>query len=75
MARQREMLIVIILGAHVSVGGTDTISQVIRYTYSTIRQKATNRVAIASGAKCEIQKQAVIWCVLLLESSLFPNST
>lgn len=44
----------------------DSVRQVIRYAYTTIRNKATNKVARVSAGKCEIQKDHVIWCVVRL---------
>ncbi|KAI0342800.1 hypothetical protein BDW22DRAFT_1329938 [Trametopsis cervina] len=40
---------------------TSTIRQMIRYTYSTMRNKATNKVSRASGGKCEVSKPIVLW--------------
>jgi len=39
----------------------NSVRQVIRYAYATIRNKASNKVARASAGKCEIQKDHVIW--------------
>lgn len=39
----------------------DTVRQTIRYTYTTIRNKACNHVAIKGLGKCDIKKSSVIW--------------
>ncbi|KAI0091239.1 hypothetical protein BDY19DRAFT_692393 [Irpex rosettiformis] len=33
----------------------------IRYAYSSMRNKATNKIAKASGGKCEVPKAVVMW--------------
>ncbi|OSX57794.1 hypothetical protein POSPLADRAFT_1155834 [Postia placenta MAD-698-R-SB12] len=54
-------------GINVSKGTTflrNTIQQMIRYTYATMRNKASNKVAKASGGCCTVQQAQVTWCVL-----------
>ncbi|THH09180.1 hypothetical protein EW146_g8757 [Bondarzewia mesenterica] len=38
-----------------------TIQQVIRYTYATVRNKASNKVAIANQGRSMIQKSSLMW--------------
>ena len=38
-----------------------TISQMIRYTFATMRNKSSNRVAQSCGGRCEVQQEQVIW--------------
>ncbi|EPT01421.1 hypothetical protein FOMPIDRAFT_1120360 [Fomitopsis schrenkii] len=38
-----------------------TISQMIRYTFATMRNKSSNRVAKSCGGRCEVQQDQVIW--------------
>jgi len=45
---------------------SDSVHQVIRYTYATMRNKVSNKVARASAGKCDIEKDHVIWCVFAL---------
>ncbi|KAI0734345.1 hypothetical protein BC629DRAFT_1301551 [Irpex lacteus] len=40
---------------------TSTIRQMIRYAYSSMHNKGTNKVAKASGGKCEVTKAVVLW--------------
>jgi hypothetical protein len=42
----------------------DSVRQVIRYAYATIRNKASNKVARTSAGRCEVQKEHVIWYVV-----------
>ena len=46
----------------------DTIQQVIRYTYATVGNKASNKVALANAGRCGIQKASLIWYATSLES-------
>jgi len=39
----------------------NTVQQMIKYTYTTMRNKASNKVATASGGRCDIQRAQVIW--------------
>ncbi|KAH9940968.1 hypothetical protein B0H21DRAFT_780275 [Amylocystis lapponica] len=39
----------------------NTIRQMIRYTYATMRNKASNRIAKASGGCCDVQEGQVLW--------------
>jgi hypothetical protein len=45
---------------------SDSVHQVIRYAYATMRNKASNKVARTSAGKCDIEKDHVIWCVFAL---------
>lgn len=47
---------------------SDTVQQMINYTYAAIRNKASNKLSKASLGRCKVQKVAVIWCVLLWTS-------
>ncbi|KAI0690147.1 hypothetical protein BC835DRAFT_1281486 [Cytidiella melzeri] len=40
---------------------TNTIRQMIKYTYTSMRNNALNKVAKASGGRCETQKAVVLW--------------
>ncbi|KZT07773.1 uncharacterized protein LAESUDRAFT_651052 [Laetiporus sulphureus 93-53] len=39
----------------------NTVQRMLKYTYTTMRNKATNRVAKASGGRCEVSEVQVIW--------------
>jgi len=39
----------------------DSVHQVIRYAYASMRNKASNKVARTSAGKCDIEKDHVIW--------------
>ncbi|KAH9960852.1 hypothetical protein BC827DRAFT_367291 [Russula dissimulans] len=36
-----------------------TIQQVVRYTYAVMRSKASNKVSVAQGGKCEVEKTCI----------------
>ncbi|KAL6302425.1 hypothetical protein BKA93DRAFT_736907 [Sparassis latifolia] len=39
----------------------NTVRQVIRYTFATIRNKASNRLATIHGGRCDVQEAQVLW--------------
>ncbi|OBZ72156.1 Telomerase reverse transcriptase [Grifola frondosa] len=38
-----------------------TIRQMIRYTYATMRNKSTNKVAKAGGGRCDVKEVQILW--------------
>ncbi|KAH9838284.1 uncharacterized protein C8Q71DRAFT_705274 [Rhodofomes roseus] len=38
-----------------------TIQQMIRYTFATMRNKSSNKVAKRSGGRCDVHQDQVIW--------------
>ena len=43
--------------------GTGVIRQVIRYTYSSVRNGSNSSIAEKAGAVCTLQQDVVTWCV------------
>ncbi|KDQ59315.1 hypothetical protein JAAARDRAFT_128211 [Jaapia argillacea MUCL 33604] len=39
----------------------NTIRQMITFTFATIRNKASNKVARASNGRCDVEKSSVCW--------------
>lgn len=47
----------------------------IRYTYATLRNKASNKVAKAGGGTCKVQQAEVTWYVSMLSVLLMHGTT
>ncbi|KAF8486067.1 hypothetical protein DFH94DRAFT_622360 [Russula ochroleuca] len=48
-----------------------TIQQVVRYTYAVMRSKALNKVSIAQGGKCDVEKTCITWLGLTAFRNVF----
>ena len=46
----------------------DTVRQVFQYTHAAIRNRASNKVAKANDAQCNVQRVSVIWYAILFDS-------
>ncbi|KAL4064394.1 hypothetical protein J3A83DRAFT_4053373, partial [Scleroderma citrinum] len=49
----------------------NTIHQVIRYSFGTILRKSSNKVAKASGGRCNVQRTHVSWLGIHAFHSVF----